>query len=307
MSNAIKHPSLLAHFRSFCVQNNATDLEVAIRYFAVFGATGWNVDLSVPLDLLIEEKVLRNYRYIHGDIAKVTQSKPSYHALLSALASGDRREHSAFKKANLKREDGEEAIDFLIDANILYFEKPMEKPLKENENASDKLGFHQAFMRFWFVAISPYYKGIKENDYSEMKAHWVNIQEHFTQLIYEQLLQEVIKKSFDTDPIVSIGAYWDKYVSLDILAKRKSGKWVAGSFKHSKAKASKSELNKLKERCKEAQLDIDAFVMYSKNKFSSELKKEKGEKLKLLSVRNMQSLLDKLSDKELLSYENKKY
>ena len=297
----------MAHFRSFCMQNSATDLETAIEYFAVFGGMGWSVDLSRPLDIIIAEKVLENYRYIHGDITKTTQSNPSYHALLTALASGDRREHSAFRKANLKREEGEDAIDFLIASDILVFDKSIEKPLKESDSASDKLLFIQPFMRFWFVAISPYYKSIREQDYTEAKAHWNNIKGEFSNLIYEQLLQEVIKESFKIDPIISIGGYWDKYVNIDILAKRKSGKWIAGTTKHSKAKASKSELTKLKAQCKEAHLEVDIFIIYSKNKFSSELKKEKGENLKLLSLRNMNSLIEDLSSKDLLVYGNKKY
>jgi len=307
MSSSTKPPSLLAHFRSFCFQNSAKDFEKAVEYFAVFGATGWSVDLSRPLDALIEEKVLQNYRYIHGDIAKITQSNPQYHALLSAIASGDRREHSAFRNAKSKREEGEEAIDFLVTSDILVFEKSVEKPMKEVDALSDKLLFLQPFMRFWFLAISPYYKGIREGDYKEMKSQWSNAKQTFSHLIYEQLLKEVLKEGFKDDPITTIGSYWDKSVEIDILAKRTSGKWIAGTVKHSKSKANKTELTKLKEKCKEAELDIDTFVIYAKNKFSSELKKEKGEKVKLLSLRNMAYLMDDLSVKDVIKYENKRY
>ena len=120
-----KHPTLLQQFRSFCFQNSATDLEKAIEYFAVFGGMGWKVNLYKPLEVLIEEKVLANYRYIHGDITKTTQSNNIYHSLLTAIATGDRREHSAFKKANVKREEGEEAIDFLIKSDLLFFDSPL--------------------------------------------------------------------------------------------------------------------------------------------------------------------------------------
>lgn len=307
MSSPTKQPSLLAHFRSFCFQNSAKDFEQAVEYFAIFGGTGWSVDLSRPIDALIEEKILKNYRYIHGDIAKTTQSNPQYHGLLSAIASGDRREHSAFKKAQVKREEGEDSIDFLIENSILLFDKSVEKPLKEEDGLSDKLLFVQPFMRFWFFAISPYYKGIREGDFKEMKTQWTNHKSSFSYIIYEQLLQEVLKEGFKDDEIISIGGYWDKFVEIDILAKRKSGKWIAGVSKHSKSKANKTEFTKLKEKCKEAKLDIDTFVIYSKNKFSSELKKEKGENLKLLSLRNMAYLMDDLSVKDVLKYENKRY
>lgn len=305
------HPTILEYFRSFCFQKSATDFEEAVEYFTVFGGMGWKVDFSKSIEELIEEKVLKNYRYIHGDIAHTTKSKPLYHSLLSALASGDRREHSAFKKANVNREEGEEAIDWLIKSDLLIFDKSVEKPMKEEEGSSDKLLFTQPFMRFWFSCVSPYYKGIKEGDYTEMKEHWSQIKAGFSDLIYDQLVLEMLKKSFkdafEGDPIVSIGGYWDKNVEIDILIKRKSGEMIAGATKYAKSKANKSELTKLKEKCAQAQLDVDTFVIFSKNKFSSELKKEKGEKLQLFSLRNLTGLMAELSEKDLLEHTNKKY
>jgi hypothetical protein len=306
-----KKQTFLQEFRSFCYQNNATDFEQAVEYFAVFGGMGWNVDFSKPIEQLIEEKVLNNYRYIHGDIAHTTKSKPVYHSLLSAIASGDRREFSAFKKANVKREEGEEAIDWLIKSEILVFDRSVEKPLKDADANSDKLLFTQPFMRFWFSSVSPYYKGIKEGDYKEMKEHWTRIKSGFSDLIYDQLVLEMLKQSFkdafEGDPIVSIGGYWDKNVEIDILIKRKSGEMIAGTTKYSKSKANKSELTKLKEKCDQAELDVDTFIIFSKNKFSSELKKEKGEKLQLFSLRNLTGLIADLSEKDLLEHSNKMY
>jgi len=308
---ATKHPTLLAQFRSFCYQNKVTDLEQAIEYFAVFGGMGWKVDFSMSIEELIEKKILSNYRYIHGDIAHITKSKPIYHALLTAIASGDRREHSAFKKANVKREEGEEAIDWLIKSDLVVFDSSVEKPVNEKDSNSDKLLFVQPFMRFWFSSISPYYKGIKEGDYTEMKARWSQIKSGFSTLIYDQLVRELIKQhfkeEFEGDAIVSIGSYYDKNVEIDILAKRKSGKMLAGVCKYGKAKANKSELTKLKEKCAEAELDVDNFVIFSKNKFSSELKKEKGENTRLFSLRNLITLMDGLGEKDLLVSTNKKY
>jgi len=304
-------PTLLEHFRSFCYQNAVTDFEKAVVYFAVFGGTGWDIDLSKPLELLIEEKVLTNYRYIHGDITRITQSNPVYHSLLSALARGDRREHSAFKKANLRREQGEEAIDFLIDAGFLHIETSMEKPIDGKDDNSDKLLFEQPFMRFWFSSVSPYYKGIKEGDYTEVKAQWNHLAHTFSQHIYDRLLMEVIKQHFKDKPnggyINAIGAYWDRHTEIDILAKTKSGEWIAGLSKHSKSKASRSDLHKLQALCKKAELDIGTFILFSKSKFSSELKREKGATLKLLSPRNMTALMHNISSNDLLKYSHKKY
>jgi hypothetical protein len=306
-----KHPTLLEHFRSFCYQNAATDFEQAVVYFAVFGGMGWSVDLSKPLEVLIEEKVLANYRYIHGDITRITQSNPVYHSLLSALALGDRREHSAFKRANLGREKGEEAIDFLVDEGVLKIDTSIEKPVDGKDDNSDKMLFEQPFMRFWFSSISPYYKGIKEGDYTEVLERWGHLGHEFTDHIYTQLVMEITKKSFKDDAnggyVDTVGAYWDRNVEIDILAKRKSGGMIAGLCKYAKSKANKSDLTKLKQLCERAALDIDTYVIFSKNKFSTELKREKGAKLKLFSPRNMTHLMSDLSEKDLLEYSHKKY
>ncbi|MDQ7085972.1 MAG: DUF234 domain-containing protein [Sulfurovum sp.] len=306
-----QHPSLLAQFRSFCYQNNTTDFETAVAYFAVFGGMGWSVDMSRPLEVLIEEKVLNNYRYIHGDLTKITHSKATYHAMLTAIASGDRREHSAFKRVNIGREEGEEVIDFLIKDGFLVFDKSVEKPMDEKDGNSDKFLFVLPFMRFWFAVISPTYKSIKEGDYDEVKARWLGLKSSFTSLIYHQLLLELIqlsyKEEFEGDPIVSIGAYYDKNVEIDILAKRKSGAMLAGICKYGKQKANKTELTKLKAQCAEAQLEVEHFVVFSKNKFSSEFKKSKSPNVRLLSLRNLSRLMDNVSEVDLIESTNKKY
>lgn len=303
-----KHPTLLEHFRSFCYQNSATDLETAIAYFSVFGGMGWRVDMRKSIETLIEEKVLPNYRYMHADITLITQSNPVYHSLLTAIALGDRREHSSFKRANLSREKGEDAIDFLVEKGLLRIDTSIEKPIDGKDDNSDKLLFEQPFMRFWFAAISPYYKGIKEGDYSEVKAHWQERKQAFGNLVYTQLVMAFLKESFTgEEAITQIGAYWDRNVEIDILAKTRGGKLVAGLCKYSKSKANKSDLTKLKAACQKAELEVDTFVLFSKNKFSSELKKEKGTKLKLLSARNMVGLMGDLKASDLLTYSHKKY
>jgi len=306
-----KHPTLLSEFRSFCYQNKATDFEKAVEYFSVFGGMGWSVDLTKPLGKLIEEKVLNNYRYIHGDLTKITHSKPSYHAMLTAIATGDRREHSAFKKVNIGREEGEEVIDFLIKDGFLIFDKSVEKPVNEKDGISDKLLFVTPFMRFWFAVISPTYKSIKEGDYGEVQTRWDGIKGEFSSLIYHQLVLEFIqlsfKEEFEGDAIVSMGSYYDKNVEIDILGKSKSGTMLAGVCKYGKQKMNKSELTKLKENCIKAELEVETFVFFSKNKFSSEFKKVKSRYVRLFSLRNLEKLMVNLSEEDLLEYTNKKY
>ncbi len=305
-----KHPTILQQFRSFCYQNNATNLEQALEYFAVFGGMGWRVDFTQSLNELIADKVLDNYRYIHGDTTKITNSKETHHKILSALALGDRREHSAFKKAQVDRVQGEESIDFLIAEGLLKTDKSVEKPLKDHEKVSAKLLFAQPFMRFWFAIISPNYKGIKAGEYDEFYDRWREMKIEFTNHVYQQLFLELVKKTHNetsSDKIMRIGSYWDTEVEVDLLAKTKSGKTIAGACKFSKAKAKKSVLTKLKEDCDRAKLDINSYVLFSKNKFSTELKKEKSDELELFSLNSLGNLLFELTEKDMLVNTNKKY
>lgn len=302
-----KHPTLLQQFRSFCFQNNATDIEKAIEYFAVFGGMGWSVDMTKPLDELIEEKVLKNYRYIHADLTKITQSNKAHHALLSALALGDRREYSAYRRADLSRKEGEESAAFLIKFGLITRQASQADPVDETEEVSDRLIFTAPFLRFWFSCVSPYYKGIKEGDFAEMKAKWENTKASFFDPIYEGLVIALVKQSFKEDWVAKIGSYWDKNTEIEILGKTKGDKVIAGSCKYAKAKANKSELSRLQEKCAKAALKPDIYVIFSKSGFSSEFKKEKSDTLKLYMLKNLKTLMDDLSDKDLLVNTNKKY
>ena len=97
---------------------------------------------------------------------------------------------------------------------------------------------------------------------------------------------------FKDDPIVEIGSYWNNSIELNIYAKTKSGKVVAGSCKYTNAKIKKSELTKLQENCQKANIEADIFVIFSKRGFSSELKALKGENLKLFTVKNFKKLVE---------------
>ncbi|MDD5717975.1 MAG: DUF234 domain-containing protein [Sulfuricurvum sp.] len=302
-----KYPTLLEQFRSFCFQNNATDIERAIEYFAVFGGMGWSIDFAKSLDELIEEKILVNYRYIHGDITKITQSNKAHHSLLTALASGDRREYSAYRRSALPRKEGEESAAFLIKNGLLIRETSEEEPADATEEMSDRLIFVTPFYRFWFSSISPYYKGIRDGDYTEMKERWENTRQMFFEPVYEGLVKAMLLKSFKEERIQKIGSYWDKKNEIEILAQTKSGKVIAGGCKYTKSKANRSELSKLQEKCDAANLKADIFVIFSKNGFSSEFKKEKGESVRLYTLKNLKSLMDDLSEKDLLVHTNKKY
>ena len=302
-----EHPTILRQFRSFCFRNNATNFEQAIDYFAVFGGMGWNVDLSKPIETVIEEKILDNYKYIHGEITTITKSNRIYHQILNALATGDRTKHSAFRNTKTSRMDGEQAVDFLVQNGILKIEKSQVLPIDGDQQRSDKILFIHPFMRFWFSSVSPYYTNIKKRDYSEFNERWNRMKTGFSNLVIQRLLMETISHEFVDDPLEKMGSYWDTSVEIDILAKTKSGRRIAGLCKFSKAKAGNKDLKKLQEDCTTAELSIDTFFVFSKNKFSNELKKAKSENLQLLSMRNLKFIMDNLDERDLITSTFKRY
>lgn len=302
-----KHPTLLHQFRSFYLQNHAEDMEKALEYFSVFGGTSWKVDMHKPLLELMESKIFKNYPYIHSDIAKVTFSNKLSHTLLSAMATGDRRVYSTFKRAHISREEGESALDTLLDSALIRFEYSVERPVNIDDDNSDKLSFMTPFMRFWFAFVSPFYKTIKEGDYSEVEKSFASREHEFYELIFKKLSFELLRKIMIEDPIVEVGSYWDKNAEIDILAKTQSGKLIAGSTKYKNTKVKKTELSKLKEQCAKAELEPDMFVIFSKSGFTSELKALKGDDLKLFTIKSMKALVEDVSEKELIPCEGKKY
>ncbi len=306
-----KHPTLLQHFRSFAYQNNITDVDVALEYFTVFGATGWSMDISKSVERLIEEKVLRNYEPIHGGLTRFTHGNAVYHRLLSIIALGECHEDALFKKAKIGRDKGEDAIDYLEKKSLLQFDLSVEEPLNEADRKSDRLRFTLPFMRFWFAMISPYYKSISEGNFSEFKQKWNDLRANFSILLSNQLVLELVKQNFaqkfEDDPIVSIGSYYDKQVQIEILAKRKSGKLLAGECKYSKDEAKINMFTTLKEKCQKVELNVDEYVLFSKNGFTAEVEQLNDEHLRLLTNTHFSTLLDNLSKDDLLVYTNKKY
>ena len=63
----------------------------------------------------------------------------------------------------------------------------------------------------------------------------------------------------------------------------------------------------LKQKSKIAELKIDDYVLFSKNGFTPEILDTYDKDITFLSGDNLSSLLDNLSEKDLLVYKNRKY
>jgi hypothetical protein len=209
------------------------------------------------------------------------------------------------------RDKGEEAMDYLEMKSLLRFDTSVEKPLKSSDGLSDRVYFELPFMRFWFAVISPYYKSILEGDFSEFEQKWESIRANFSILLSNALVQELVKQKvhskYAEDSLVSIGSYYDKQVQIEVLAKRKSEKLIAAECKYSQKPAKINMIHTLKLKCEKAELEVDSYLLFSKNGFDAELEALEDENITLLTQKDLNTLVDDLSAEDMLKYTNKKY
>jgi len=287
--------TLKEQFKIFYKEHPSKSFEDLVEKFAIFGGVGWgNIDTSKPSYELIEKLILKDYNYIRNDVSDITGGAPLYHALLSAIAMGDGKTHSSYKRAKLEKEVGDKAVGELVNQGIIRVQKPKKEftSWSDDEKIDNKLYFTTPFLRFWFAFVSPLFKGIRDGDYSEVKKRWQNREVEFTNLIFTQLSHELLKEIFDKeDPIVEISSYWDKEAAFDIFAKTKSGKTILGSTKYINTKVKKSELTRLQELGTKTNINGDVFVIVSKNGFSGELKALKGKNLRLFTIKNFTKII----------------
>lgn len=287
--------TLQEQFKTFYQEQKPQNFEDAIEKFAIFGGVEWApMDTSKPSIELIEKLVFPDYTYIRNDVSEVTTGMPMYHTVLTGIAMGDGRTHTAFKRAGVAGEVGVKALEALCETGIIRV-APSRKIFTswaEHSLVADKLYFTSPFLRFWFAFISPLFKGIRDGDYKEVGERFANRESEFIQLPFVQLSQELLKLEYANDPIVECDSYWDDELEIDIYAKTASGKIIAGACKYTNAKVKKSELIKLQEKCAKASIAADIFVLFSKAGYSNELKALKGENLKLYTIKNFKKLVE---------------
>lgn len=290
----LNNKTLLEQFQLFCEKNNPKDMETALNYFAVFGGLDIKIDMTKPLRTLIIRHILSEYYEIQEYIGKLTKNSAPFHKVLTGIALGDRRTNSAFKRADIDYDEGIDAIYELEELEVITTETSMDfltNNFEENDVA-DKLLFTTPFLRFWFAFVSPLYRGIKREEYNECFERFNNYQDEFMALIFEQLSHEFIKISFKDDEIEEIGRYWDENKNeIEILAQTVSGKIIVGSCRYTNSKMKKTETTRLKELCEKLDIVPDFVVLFSKKGFTNELKSEKGESLKLYTVKSLKSLI----------------
>lgn len=257
----------------------------------MFGGAKIKIDTSKPLEELIKTHILTNYNFLHKQVSLLVDVENT--AILSGLALGDGRIHSAFKRARISDANASEIAQALMDTHIVRLQKSRKifTSWVDDERVSDKLLFTTPFLRFWFAFVAPIFKGIKEGNYAEFNTRYENKIGEFREAVFQELSYALLSKNFEEDKIVEIGQYWDRDCVIDIYAKTALGKNIIGTCKYSNAKVKKSEITKLQELSEKTKIQADIFVLVAKSGFSTEVKALKSENLKLFTLKNFKNLL----------------
>jgi uncharacterized protein len=268
-------------------------MEVAVKYFIVFGGLDIKIDTTKPLLELIEKHILDEYTDLKYEVTTICGGYKVDQAILTGIAQGDRRTTTSFKRAFVSFEEGSRCIEKIVDRGIIEIESSQHHLAKKrgDDKIAKKLLFTAPFLRFWFAFISPIYKGIKEKNYKEFYELYENKEAEFGNFVFEELAMECLRDSFKEDPIKQFGRYWDEKCEIDLVAKTTSGKIIAGNCKYITSKLKKNEFNKLKEDAASIDLNPEILVLFSKNGFSNELKSQKSETLRLFTAKSFKLLL----------------
>ncbi len=303
---------LLEQFRSFYFRNYPDDMETQIAYFAVFGGLGWEIDTTKPIYTLIQELIINNFEILNAKIEELIDTEPTHKRLLQALAVGDRRIFSAFKRAGLNNGNGGGALNYLQDMGLIQMEYSRERhPREKNLNAklkrrearhriSHKVLFTHPFIRFWFYFIVPQIKNIREKNYTKLES---NIQEHlnsYTSLVFEELSEVLLNYNLRDAQIISSGSYWDANLEIDILTITDDEKVYVCECKWKNHKINKKELHKLNEKCFKLSITPSQIILFSKRGFSKELELLRSTSLALFSADDFTLLLKNSSKEQLI-------
>ncbi|MBD3801440.1 MAG: DUF234 domain-containing protein [Campylobacterales bacterium] len=295
---------LLNQLRRFYNETFPESMEILIVYFAVFGESGIEIDTTVPLPELIETKILDHYGEHYNRIHTGFLEDRQVIALLQAVAKGDRRIHSACRRAHISEAKGGEFVDHLRTLGILDLEASREAPPKKEypkqklkreiarHRISHKLRFRSPFLRFWFRFVSPQHRRIERGDYESVLSRFAEQDTAFTGLVFEEISQLYLRRQLGDDPFLRCGSYWDRVIELDILARAPGGGFIVGECKWTNSNVNKGELQKLQEKCALVGLEPEQIWLFAKRGFSNELEAMRSDTLVLVCAEEMKELIE---------------
>ncbi|MEA2091276.1 MAG: DUF234 domain-containing protein, partial [Campylobacterota bacterium] len=249
---------------------------------------------------------------LHEKIEHLTLGNTDNKRLLTALAVGDRRIFSAFRRARLNNGNGGSALNFLQEKGLIQIEYSREEPARSlnpkgklkkeiaRHRISHKVLFTYPFIRFWFYFIYPHIKEIKNGDYERLFKNFKTKQSSYTSLVFEELSEILLNYNLRDAQILSSGSYWDANIEIDILTVTSDEKVYIAECKWTNHQVNKSELSKLLKKCNKLDIEPSQIILFSKRGFSKELIQSQSKDLALYSVQDFEALLKNASKSELI-------
>jgi AAA+ ATPase superfamily predicted ATPase len=250
------------------------------------------VDESI--EILLKHHILEPFESHRETIISPLDNTPLYINLLRAIAIGDRRQGSAFRRARIGKERGNEAFEYLRHCGYLSIERSREIPLQrlypkqrfkkeiEHHRISHKFRFATPFLRFWFAFVEPFTASIREENYTHFYEHFHTHFNAFVGFTFEELcdlyIREILTKQFNAE-ILDSGSYWDREVEIDLFTETLDGQTWVGECKWTNHKVNKKEFHKLEEKCSKLSLSPDKILLFTKRGFSNELSELKEKRL----------------------------
>lgn len=293
----------------FFHRNLPRDMEQCIELFAIFGGYDEPIDTDMAIESLITRHILEPYELHRERLLTSLQENPLYLNLLHAIAVGDRRQGSAYRRARIGKERGNEAFEFLRRSGYLTLERSREIPLErahpkqkfkkeiEHHKISHKYRFKSPFLRFWFAFVEPFNKSIREGNYQPFLDHFHERFNAFVGFTFEELcdlyIREVLAPKFESD-ILDSGSYWNREVEIDLFVETMEGETWVGECKWTNHKVNKKEFHKLEEKCSKLAVIPDKILLFTKRGFSNELDSLKDKRLYRFNAEDLSVLTDRL-------------
>lgn len=293
----------------FFQRNLPQDMEQCIELFSIFGGYDEPINTDEPVESLILRHILEPFDSHRDHLLAPLQDDPLYLNLLHAVAVGDRRQGSAYRRARIGKERGAEAFEFLRYSGYLTLERSREMPLQrahpkqrfkkeiEHHRISHKYRFTSPFLRFWFAFVEPFSEAIKEGNTERFYEHFHTYFNAFVGFTFEELcnmyIQEIFAPKFKSD-ILDSGSYWDREVEIDLFTETMEGEIWVGECKWTNHKVNKKEFHKLEEKCTKLSISPDKILLFTKRGFSNELNTLKDKRLYRFYAEDLSPLTDRL-------------
>ncbi len=288
--------------------NLPRDMEQCIELFTIFGGYDIPIDADAPIESLITQHILEPFESHREHLLSSLQDDPLYLNLLHAIAIGDRRQRSAFRRARIGKERGNEAFEFLRYSGYLTLERSREMPLIrahpkqrfkkeiEHHKISHKYRFKFPFLRFWFAFVEPFSKSIRLGNHQPFLDHFREQFNAFVGFTFEELcdlyIREILAPQFKSD-LLDSGSYWNREVEIDLLCETMEGETWVGECKWTNHKVNKKEFHKLEEKCAKLSIAPDKIFLYTKRGFSNELNDMKDKRLYRFNAEDLSVLTDR--------------